>query len=198
MPGDNELCRCDSKKDANPAQCQPAHSTHGGRRLGGRVRAGEGGLPRAGGRRLGLHTQSSGSSPRTPGCEGAILEKGFHPAFRQAHPAKILEKLNIPSPPPSPLIGNQSDKTLASTQQSEITLEEETEIQVGPQTSHYEKAKMYRSWSCASVSLPIPPACYEGGQGWCGGQGWSGGHGWCGGSLGRCGPTPFIINKSAE
>lgn len=80
----------------------PAHSTHGGRRLGRRVRAGEGGLPGEGGRRLGLHTQSSRSSHKTPRGEAAILEKGFHPAFRQAHPAKILEELNIPSPPPAP------------------------------------------------------------------------------------------------
>lgn len=81
----------------------PAHSTHRGRRPGRRVRAGEGGLPGAGGRRLGLHTQSSGSSRKTPRGEGAILEKGFHPGFRQARPAKILEELNIPSPPHQPL-----------------------------------------------------------------------------------------------
>lgn len=87
----------DSKKDTNPgqftpplrraeqAECPPVNSLHG------QEAEAQGCAPR-----------EPCPPPKIPGGKGATLGKGFHASFQAGSPPpKILEKLNIPSPPPA-------------------------------------------------------------------------------------------------
>ena len=79
--------------------------------------------------------------------EGCVCSEGTILHRRHSGLCIPEEKCGKSLPSPGTLIGNLSHRTLASTQQSEITtLEEETKAQEGPRISYYEKAKMHRSW----------------------------------------------------
>lgn len=106
--GDNEPCCATAKMTPTQLNSPPAPSTPEAGGVGGGRGQGRPSvlshirLSRGRRKKPGLHAQSGLSSPETPASQRATLEKGFHPACRQAHPPKILEPFNIPSPPPAP------------------------------------------------------------------------------------------------